>query len=107
MNGISEADLAAESFLRCGSPILESTMKGKLLEMPAAKTAEAFSRTVPTIEKAVNFQIQAVANEDGSCPMCMVDLPNPGPHGGICRALPTCEQVDLLIEALEAWQELQ
>jgi hypothetical protein len=70
---------------------------------PAA--APSFRRVVETVEASVNFSIQAVANEDGSCPMCMIALPNPGPHGGTCRALLTAEHVDELIDALEAWQE--
>lgn len=59
-----------------------------------------------TIETSVNFDIQSVANEDGTCPLCVIDLPNPGPHGGVCRAMLTPENVDKLIEALTAWKAL-
>jgi hypothetical protein len=54
----------------------------------------------------VNFDIQTVANEDGTCPLCVVDLPNSGPQGGLCRALLTPENVDQLIGALAAWKAL-
>jgi hypothetical protein len=59
---------------------------------------------VDTLEPGVKFDIQDIANEDGTCPLCVVDLPNPGPHGGLCRALLTHEIVDELIRALTAWK---
>ena len=68
--------------------------------------APRFHRTVGTVERDVSFSISAVANEDGSCPMCVVDLPNPGPHGGLCRALLAPQHVDELIGALTAWRAL-
>lgn len=54
----------------------------------------------------MNFDIQAVANEDGTCPLCVVDLPNSGPQGGLCRALLAPKHVDGLIVALTAWKAL-
>lgn len=82
-------------------------MKAKLLQMPEAKAAEVFSRNVPTVESNVSFTIQAVANENGSERLCVIDLPNPGPHGGLCRAYLTRENVDQLIMALNVWRVLQ
>jgi len=81
-------------------------MKTKLLQMPAVRTAPAFSRTVPTIEQDVNFNIQSIANEDGTCPLCVVDLPNQGPTGGFCRAYLDMEHIDALIAALNAYKAL-
>jgi hypothetical protein len=82
-------------------------MKAKLLQMPAAKTAETFSRSVPTVESNVNFDIQSIANEDGSDRLCQIDLPNQeGAHGRLCRAYLAPENVDQLIEALIAWKAL-
>jgi len=79
-------------------------MNAKLLQMPGAIPAEAFFRTVSTVESSVSFKIQSIAYEDGTCPLCVVDLPNLGPHGGLCRALLTPENVDQLIGALTAWK---
>lgn len=81
-------------------------MKPNLLQMKAAPSAERFHRNVGTLEASVSSEIQAVANEDGSCRMCVVDLPNPGPNGGLCKALPAPEHVDELIGALNAWKAL-
>jgi hypothetical protein len=81
-------------------------MKSNLLQMKAAPLVERFHRTVETLEAGVNFDINSVANEDGACPLCVVDLPNPGPHGGLCRAILTSENVDQLIRALTAWKAL-
>jgi len=81
-------------------------MKAKLLQMPGAIPVEAFSKTVSTVEPDVNFAIRAVANEDGTCPLCVVDLPNPSPHGGHCRALLTSANVDQLTAALAAFRSL-
>jgi hypothetical protein len=81
-------------------------MKSNLLRMKAGPPVERFHRTVETVEARVNFDIQSVANEDGTCPMCVVDLLNPGPHGGLCRAMLTPENVDQLIGALAAWKAL-
>lgn len=82
-------------------------MKAKLLQMPMAKTTEVFSRSVPTVEANVNFTVQSVANEDGSESLCVIDLPNTGPHGGVCRALLKQENVDQLIVALTVWKVLR
>jgi hypothetical protein len=79
-------------------------VKAKLLQMKTAPPVERFHRTVETLESDVNFDIRSVANENGTCPLCAVDLTNPGPHGGFCRALLTPENVDQLIEALTAWK---
>ena len=82
-------------------------MKAKLLRMPGAIPAEAFSRTVPTVESNVNFIIQVIAKEDGTCRMCQIELPNQeGTQGRLCRALLTPEHVDELIGALTAWKAL-
>ena len=81
-------------------------MKSNLLQMRALPAVEPFHRTVETLEASVNFDIQTVANEDGTCPLCVVDLPNPGPYRGLCRALLTPENVDQLIGALAAWKAL-
>jgi hypothetical protein len=81
-------------------------MKATLLQMPAAKTPEAFSRSVPTVETNVNFTIEAIANEDGSNRLCQIDRPNPGRYGGHCRALLTPEHVEQLIVALTVWKLL-
>ena len=35
----------------------------------------------------MNFDIQSVAKEDGTCPLCVIDLPNPGTHGGALPGL--------------------
>ena len=78
----------------------------KLLQMPSARTAEAFSRTVPTVETDVSFDVQSVANEDGTCPLCVVDLPNQGASGGLCRAYLDMEHIDALIAALKAYKAL-
>ena len=54
------------------------------------------------------LDIRSIANEDGSCRMCVVDLPNLGPHGGLCRALLAREHVDALIERITpgvGWRE--
>lgn len=81
-------------------------MKSNLLQMKAAPPVEPFHRTVETLEADVTFNIRSMANEDGTCPLCVVDLPNPGPHGGSCRALLTSEHVDQLIGALVAFTSL-
>jgi hypothetical protein len=81
-------------------------MKGKLLRMRGAKTDEAFSRTVPTVEADVNFDIRSVPNEDGTDRMCVIDLPNPGPQGKPCVAFLAPEHIDQLIAALHAWKAL-
>jgi len=62
---------------------------------------------VETLEANVNFTIQAVANEDGSDRRCVIDLPNHGPHGGLCRAYLTPEHVEGLIQALTVWKVLR
>jgi len=79
-------------------------MKARVLQMKPAPPIFPFRRTVETLEPDVNFAIQAVANEDGTCPLCVVDLPNPGPHGGVCRAMLTPENAGQLIEALVAFR---
>jgi len=84
-------------------------MKSNLLRMRTAKTtAENFLRTVGTIERSVNFTIQVIANEDGSCRMCQIELPNQqnGADGLLSVALLTPENVDSLIGALTAWKAL-
>jgi hypothetical protein len=83
-------------------------MKSNLLQMPAPNTVDAFSRTVPTVESSVNFEIRSIANEDGSCRMCQIDLPNQenGAPGRLCRALLAPEHVNELIGALTAWKAL-
>jgi hypothetical protein len=83
-------------------------MKAKVLQMVTAKSpAEQFHRTVETVESNVNLEIRSIANEDGTSPLCVIDLPNPGPHGGLCRALLTSENVDQLIVALTIWKVLR
>lgn len=86
---------------------LEPTMKSNLLQMKAVPPVERFQRTVETLESNVNFDIRTITNEDGSERFCQIDLPNPGPHGGICRAYLASEQVDELIEALTVWKVLR
>ena len=73
----------------------------------AKSAAEQFHRTVETVEANVTFTIQSVANEDGTCPLCVIDLPNQGPNGGLCRALLTPDNVDQLITALTVWKVLR
>jgi len=53
-------------------------MKSNLLQMKSAPAVEPFHCTVETLEPDVNFAIQAVANEDGTDCICLVDLPNQG-----------------------------
>ncbi len=79
-------------------------MKAKLLQMKSAPPVERFHLSVETLEASVSFNIKAVANEDGTDRICVVDLPNQGLHGGLCRALLTPENVDQFIEALTAWK---
>lgn len=85
---------------------LEAILKSNLLQMKAAPPDERFQRTVETVEASVSITIQAVANEDGSDRLCVVNLPNPGPHGGICRAYLAPDHVDMLIAALTVWKVL-
>ncbi len=69
--------------------------------MKAAPPVAQFHRTVETVEANVNFDVRSIANEDGSCRMCQVDLPNQeGPRGRHCRALLLPGHVDELIWAL-------
>ena len=83
-------------------------MSAKVLQMVAAKSAaEGFQRTVETMDTSVNFTIQAIVNEDGSNCLCVIDLPNPGPHGRLCRAYLAPEHVDQLIAALTVWKVLK
>jgi len=83
-------------------------MSAKVLQMGPSKPATLnFHRTVETVEANVNFDIRSSANEDGTCRLCVIDLPNPGPHGGLCRALLTPEDVDQLIVALTVWKVLR
>jgi hypothetical protein len=82
-------------------------MKSNLLQMKAAPPVERFHRTVETLETGVNFEIGLIASEDGTCPLCVVDLPNQGPHGGVCRALLAPEHVDQIIAALTVWKVLR
>jgi len=83
-------------------------MIAKVLQMkPATLATLNFHRTVETVEANVNFQIRSMANEDGTCPLCVIDLPSPGPQGGLCRALLTPENVDQLIVALTVWKVLR
>lgn len=79
-------------------------MNSNLLQMKARPAVERFHRTVGTLEASVSFDIQTLANEDGTCPLCVIDLPSPGPHGGLCRAMLTPANADELIEALTAWK---
>ena len=79
-------------------------MKAKVLQMKAALPVERYHRTIETLEASVSFNIESVANEDGTDRICVVDLPNPGPHGGFCRALLAPENVDQFIEALTVWK---
>jgi len=52
-------------------------MSSKVLQMNAPRiTADNFLRTVPTIERSVNFTVQVIANEDGSNRLCQIELPN-------------------------------
>lgn len=81
-------------------------MKSNLLQMKLERPEERFYRTVETIEASVNFDIHSVCDEDGECPMGVIDLPNPGPHGGLCRTMLKPENVDQLIAALTAWKAL-
>ena len=82
-------------------------MSAKVLQMGTAKSAaEWFQRTVETIKANVNFDIRSIANEDGSDRLCVIDLPNPGPHGGLLRAYLAPEHVDGLIAALTVWKVL-
>ena len=83
-------------------------MSSKVLQMNAPQaTAENFYRTVGTVETSVNFTIKVIADEDGSCRMCMIELPNQeGAAGRLCIALLAPEHVEELIDALTAWQEL-
>jgi hypothetical protein len=81
-------------------------MKSNLLLMKAATPIERSHRTVKTLEANVYFDIQSVAKEDGTCPLCVIDLPNPGSYGGTCRAMLSPEHVDQLIEALTSWKAL-
>ena len=48
-------------------------MNSNLLQMKAAPPVERFHRTVETLEASVNFEIQSVANEDGTWLPCVVD----------------------------------
>ncbi len=83
-------------------------MRAKVLQMVTAKSAaEEFHRVVQTLEPNVNFDIRAIANEDGSERFCQIDLPNPGPHGGICRTYLAFHHVDQLIAALNVWKVLR
>jgi len=89
------------------APQRTQRMKSNLLQMSAPNTAEDFSRTVPTVESAVNFGIRSIANEGGSCRICQIELPNQeGAAGRLCVALLLPEHVDELIEALNAWRAL-
>jgi hypothetical protein len=83
-------------------------MKANLLQMRAGRTtAETFLRRVPTVEREVSFTVTSIANEDGSCRMCEVQLPNQEPGAGRhCIALLAPEHVDELIGALTAWRAL-
>ena len=83
-------------------------MSAKVLQMVAAKSApETFHRVVETLEANVNFDIRSIANEDSSDRLCVIDLPNPGPHGGLLRAYLAREHVDELIAALTVWNVLR
>jgi hypothetical protein len=83
-------------------------MKSNLLQMKAAPPVERFHRTVETVEANVNFDIQSIANEDGSDRLCQIDLPNQeGAHGRLCRAYLAPEHVDQLIAALTVWKVLR
>ena len=77
-----------------------------MLQMRALPAVEPFHRTVETLEANVYFDIQSVAKEDGTCPLCVIDLPNPGPRRGLSRALLAPKHVDQLIGALTAWKAL-
>jgi hypothetical protein len=82
-------------------------MSARVLQMksvPAA--APSFRREVGTVEASVNFDVWSFADEDGSNRLCVIDLPNPGPHGGLCRALLAREHVAALIDALNAYEAL-
>lgn len=82
-------------------------MSAKVLQMTAAPPVERFQRTVETVEAGVNFTLRGIADEDGSNRLCQIDLPNPGPHGGLCQAYLAPEHVDRLIEALNVWKVLR
>jgi hypothetical protein len=83
-------------------------MSAKVLQMGSATSATPnFHRMVETVEANVNFDIRSIANEDGTCQICVIDLLNREPHGGLCRALLTPENVDQLIVALTVWKVLR
>ena len=83
-------------------------MSAKLFQMgPPMPAKQNFHRKVETAEANVNFDIRSIVNEDGTCPLCVVDLPNSGPQGGLCRALLKHENVDQLIAALNVWKVLR
>jgi hypothetical protein len=83
-------------------------MSAKVLQMgPATTATQNFHRTVETVEANVSFDIRSIANEDGAFPLCVIDLRNPGPQSGLCRALLTPESVDQLIVALTIWKVLR
>lgn len=83
-------------------------MSAKVLQMgPATPAVLNFHRRAETVQSNVNFDIRSIADEDGTCPLCVIDLPNPGPHGGLCRALLTPGNVDQLIAALTVWKVLR
>ena len=74
---------------------------------PVKTTAENFLRIVGTVETDVNFTVQVIDNEDRTCRMCQIDLPNQeGAPGRLCRAFLAFEHVDDLIGALTAWKAL-
>ena len=83
-------------------------MSAKVLQMGTATAATLnFRRTVETVEANVNLDSRSIANEDGACPLCVIDLPSSGLQSGLCRALLTPENVDQLIVALTVWKLLQ
>ncbi|MGA2850110.1 MAG: hypothetical protein ABSE46_14020 [Terracidiphilus sp.] len=84
-------------------------MSAKVIQMGTPKSAyvENFIRRVETVEAGVNFTIGTIANEDGSNRMCEIDLVNPeGTRERLCKGLLSAENVESLIDALNAWMEL-
>jgi hypothetical protein len=68
-------------------------------------TAGNFRHTFETVEAIVNFEILVIANEDGSCRLCEIQLPNQEVAAGrLCIALLTPKHVDKLISTLTAWK---
>ena len=56
-------------------------MNAKVLQMgQVTPVTQSFQRKVATIEANVNFHIHSVANEDGTSPLCVIDLSTVARH---------------------------